>query len=303
MKKIFGRLMLVFCLIGVFVIGVGLAEANDAKIMEHRKPVYVQDVLEDDAFDDAESSVSEFGESVLLNNREALRKAFASYNEAKRSAYIERLTEELNAYVASGKMTREDVDLIIAYYDACNFLKKNDKCLDDDCKDGKRMCNPYPNEFKKESKDREFGNKFPKGVYSSMDEMSRDLMNEFQKRSSEDLKDLFDEFKDFSNRMEFSTDDYLDKYYGMNDVFRNFMNGYNFMSNMDDKIVEDKDEPEEDKDEPEEDEDGSDVFEDEYEDEYEEDTDNGSFYIRRFRDEDGNIYGYRMEWRSTAFGE
>ena len=294
MKKIFGRLMLVFCLICVFVIGVGLAEANDAKIMEHRKPVYVQDVLEDDAFDDAESSVSEFGESVLLNNREALRKAFASYNEAKMSAYIERLTEELNAYVASGKMTQEDADLIIAYYEARNSLKTNDKCLDNDCKDGKRMCNPYANEFKKESKDREFG-KFPKGVYPSMDEMSRDLMDEFQKRSSEDLRDLFDEFKDFSNRMEFSNDE-PDEYDGMNKAFRNFMNGYNFMSGIDGKFVEDEDEPEED-------EDSSEEFDDEYEDEYEEDTDNGSFYIRRFRDEDGNIYGYRMEWRSTAFGE
>ena len=46
----------------------------------------------------------------------ALQDALNAYNQARQSSKVENLEAELNGYVASGKLTQEQADVILNYY-------------------------------------------------------------------------------------------------------------------------------------------------------------------------------------------
>ena len=53
----------------------------------------------------------------------ALQDAFKAYNEAKTSSHQEELEAELKSYVESGKLTQEQADLILNYYNEQQSLR------------------------------------------------------------------------------------------------------------------------------------------------------------------------------------
>ena len=61
----------------------------------------------------AESSATEDAAAQNVDDSAALQEAMEAYRAAKESERVDTLTEELNGYVAAGKLTQEQADLIL----------------------------------------------------------------------------------------------------------------------------------------------------------------------------------------------
>ena len=98
MKQYLNRSILIFALVAAMILSVaalaeGNAETPEAPAIEETQPSEVQSA-----------------EDV------ALREALNAYCTARQESRLEALEAELNGYVASGKLTQEQADLILNYY-------------------------------------------------------------------------------------------------------------------------------------------------------------------------------------------
>ena len=111
MKHFFSGMLIAFTLVAVLITGViALAENAAPEIpelpsVEESQPEQAQP--EQDAQQPAADASSD---------NTALQDAFDAYRAARQSDQQEELEAELKSYVASGKLTQEQVDLILNYY-------------------------------------------------------------------------------------------------------------------------------------------------------------------------------------------
>ena len=101
-----------------FIIGIALALALAlvmglvafAEPATEPVPVITEDAATESAATEDASAAQNADDSA------ALQEAMAAYRAAKQSERVDNLTEELNGYVAAGKLTQEQADLIMKYY-------------------------------------------------------------------------------------------------------------------------------------------------------------------------------------------
>ena len=111
MKHFFSGMLIAFTLVAVLITGViALAENAAPEIpelpsVEESQPEQAQP--EQDAQQPAADASSD---------NTALQDAFDAYRAARQSVQQEELEAELKSYVASGKLTQEQADLILNYY-------------------------------------------------------------------------------------------------------------------------------------------------------------------------------------------
>ena len=111
MKHFFSGMLIAFTLVAVLITGViALAENAAPEIpelpsVEESQPEQAQP--EQDAQQPAADASSD---------NTALQDAFDAYRAARQSGQQEELEAELKSYVASGKLTQEQADLILNYY-------------------------------------------------------------------------------------------------------------------------------------------------------------------------------------------
>ena len=111
MKHFFSGMLIAFTLVAVLITGViALAENAAPEIpelpsVEESQPEQAQP--EQDAQQPAADAASD---------NTALQQAFDAYRAARQSGQQEELEAELKGYVASGKLTQEQADLILNYY-------------------------------------------------------------------------------------------------------------------------------------------------------------------------------------------
>ena len=111
MKHFFSEMLIAFTLVAVLITGViALAENAAPEIpelpsVEESQPEQAQP--EQDAQQPAADASSD---------NTALQDAFDAYRAARQSDQQEELEAELKSYVASGKLTQEQADLILNYY-------------------------------------------------------------------------------------------------------------------------------------------------------------------------------------------
>lgn len=119
MKKMFSGMVIALALVLVLVIGVvALAEnAGDAQLPEagELQPAPEAQQPEEDATAQQDAAAQQ--------DSTALQEALNALREARQSAHEEDLQEELDGYVADGKLTREQADTIMNYYKERNALR------------------------------------------------------------------------------------------------------------------------------------------------------------------------------------
>lgn len=108
MKQFYSGMLITLALVLAIVMGV-VAMAESAE-PEAALPPAVEEAPAASAGDDASDSA-------------ALQDALNAYNEARRSAQTEDLEAELNGYVASGKLTQAQADLILKHYNDQQSLR------------------------------------------------------------------------------------------------------------------------------------------------------------------------------------
>ena len=111
MKHFFSGMLIAFTLVAVLITGViALAENAAPEIpelpsVEESQPEQAQPVQ------DAQQPAAD-----ASSDNTALQDAFDAYRAARQSDQQEELEAELKSYVASGKLTQEQADLILNYY-------------------------------------------------------------------------------------------------------------------------------------------------------------------------------------------
>ena len=113
MKHFFSGMMIALAMVTALVVGIAaLAEATEAEVpelpsVEEAQPEQEAQQPEQDAQQPAADASSD---------NTALQDAFDAYRAARQSGQQEELEAELKSYVASGKLTQEQADLILNYY-------------------------------------------------------------------------------------------------------------------------------------------------------------------------------------------
>lgn len=111
MKHFFSGMLIAFTLVAVLITGVialaenAVPEIPELPSVEESQPEQAQP--EQDAQQPAADASSD---------NTALQDAFDAYRAARQSGQQEELEAELKSYVASGKLTQEQADLILNYY-------------------------------------------------------------------------------------------------------------------------------------------------------------------------------------------
>ena len=109
MKHFFSGMMIALSLALVLVLGVVALAENEAQAPELPAAGDLQTPPTDAAqapADDAQAT----------QDNTALQEALKAYQDARQSAHEQELQDELNSYVAAGKLTQEQADLIMNYY-------------------------------------------------------------------------------------------------------------------------------------------------------------------------------------------
>ena len=113
MKHFFSGMMIALAMVTALVVGIAaLAEATEAEVPELPSVEEVQPEQEAQQPDqDAQQPAAD-----AASDNTALQQAFDAYRAARQSGQQEELEAELKSYVASGKLTQEQADLILNYY-------------------------------------------------------------------------------------------------------------------------------------------------------------------------------------------
>ena len=107
MKHYLSGIVIALSLALVLVLGVVALAENESQAPELPAASDLQTPAEAPATDD--------GTQATQDNT-ALQEALQAYREARESAHEQELQDELNSYVAAGKLTQEQADLIMSYY-------------------------------------------------------------------------------------------------------------------------------------------------------------------------------------------
>ena len=112
MKHFYSGMLVMLALMLAIVMGVvALAESAEP---EAALPPAVEEAPE------AEAPAED---SAAASDSTALQDALNAYNAARQSSRVESLEAELQSYVASGKLTQEQADLILNYYNEQESLR------------------------------------------------------------------------------------------------------------------------------------------------------------------------------------
>ena len=114
MKQFFSGMLITLALVLAIVVGV-VAIAESAETEAPQLPATEQAPAE--AAPEAEAPATESTDST------ALKEALDAYNAARQSSKVEGLEAELKGYVESGKLTQEQADLILNYYNEQQSLR------------------------------------------------------------------------------------------------------------------------------------------------------------------------------------
>ena len=107
MKHYLSGIVIALSLALVLVLGVVALAENEPQAPELPAASDLQTPAEAPATDD--------GTQATQDNT-ALQQALQAYREARESAHEQELQDELKSYVAAGKLTQEQADLIMSYY-------------------------------------------------------------------------------------------------------------------------------------------------------------------------------------------
>ena len=116
MKHFFSGMILTLALVLAIVVGV-VALAETAEPQAPELPA-VEDAQPSDEAAEPEAPATD-----TATDATALQDALNAYRAAKESSHAEELETELNGYVASGKLTQEQADLILNYYNEQQSLR------------------------------------------------------------------------------------------------------------------------------------------------------------------------------------
>lgn len=109
MKHFFSGMMIALSLALVLVLGVVALAENDTQVPELPAAGDLQAPAGDNAQAPADDTQATQADT-------ALQEALKAYQDAKESGREQALQEELDGYVAAGKLTQEQADLIMKYY-------------------------------------------------------------------------------------------------------------------------------------------------------------------------------------------
>ena len=113
MKHFFSGMMIALSLALVLVLGVVALAENDAQVPELPAAGDLQAPVEAPAQDNAQAPADD---AQATQDDTALQQALEAYRTAKESGREQALQDELDGYVAAGKLTQEQADLIMNYY-------------------------------------------------------------------------------------------------------------------------------------------------------------------------------------------
>ena len=110
MKNDFKRILIAAALVTALVLGV-------AALAETAEPETPQlPAIEGVQPDTGENTLPDTGEAPADDDSAALQEALEAYRSARQASRMESVEEELDAFVADGKLTREQADRILEYY-------------------------------------------------------------------------------------------------------------------------------------------------------------------------------------------
>ena len=113
MKHFFSGMMIALSLALVLVLGVVALAENEAQVPELPAAGDLQAPVEAPAQDNAQAPADD---AQATQDDTALQQALEAYRTAKESGREQALQDELDGYVAAGKLTQEQADLIMKYY-------------------------------------------------------------------------------------------------------------------------------------------------------------------------------------------
>ena len=111
MKHFFSGMLIAFTLVAVLITGVIVLAENAAPEIPELPSVEESQPEQAQPEQDAQQPAAD-----ASSDNTALQDAFDAYRAARQSDQQEELEAELKSYVASGKLTQEQADLILNYY-------------------------------------------------------------------------------------------------------------------------------------------------------------------------------------------